>query len=245
MKNLFKSLKSKLYFAFALVLVIPVVLVGSLSYLSAKESIKEEILFSTYESVKVLNSLIDKTMSEKKIDVSVFSEKINSSNYGQGEASLRASLSQYIKQNKDALSIYVGTTEGAFIEEPKLVTDVNYDPTERDWYKEAVKLQGEPFITEPYVNKGTGEMIVTVAQQLKDRSGVVAVDLKLTDLQKIVESIHIGKDGYSSIFDVNKKVISHPTIEGGSEVKERFMNQMYEEESGTYDYEYNGDKRIL
>ncbi len=245
MKNLFRSLKNKLYIAFALVLVIPVVLVGSLSYLSAKDSIEEEILFSANESVKVLNSLIDKTMSEKKHEISVFSEEINSSNYGQGEASLRASLSQYIMQNPDALSVYVGTTEGAFIEEPRLEKDVNYNPVERDWYKEASKLQGEPFITEPYVSNGTGEMIVTVAQQLKDRSGVVAVDIKLTNLQKVAESIHIGKDGYSSIFDVNKKVISHPTLEGGGEVKESFMDQMYEKESGTYDYVYQGDKRTL
>nr|WP_235617213.1 methyl-accepting chemotaxis protein [Lysinibacillus mangiferihumi] len=59
------------------------------------------------------------------------------------------------------------------------------------------------------------------------------------------ESISIGKDGYSSIFDENKKVISHPTLEGGGEVKESFFNHMYEKESGTYDYVYEGDKRIL
>ena len=245
MKTLFSSLKSKLYLSFALVLVIPVILVGSLSYLSAKDSIKEEILFSADESVKVLNTLIDKTISEKKHEVSVFSEEINSSNYGQGEATLRSSLSHYIKQNPDALSIYVGTTEGSFIQEPKLVTDSNYNPLDRDWYKEAVKLQGEPFITEPYVGKGTGEMIVTVAQQVKDRSGVVAVDVKLTDLQKVSESISIGKNGYSSIFDVNKKVISHPTLEGGGEIKESFIDQMYVKDSGTYDYVYQGDERIL
>ncbi|MEG0552901.1 MAG: hypothetical protein RR533_05160, partial [Carnobacterium sp.] len=84
MKTLFSSLKSKLYMAFALVLVIPVVLVGTLSYLSAKDSIKEEILFSADESVKVLNTQIDKTMSEKKNQISIFSEEINSSSYGQG-----------------------------------------------------------------------------------------------------------------------------------------------------------------
>ncbi|MCH7323174.1 methyl-accepting chemotaxis protein [Solibacillus sp. MA9] len=245
MKNLFRSLRNKLYIAFALVLVIPVVLVGSLSYLAAKESIEKEILYSANESINVLNSLIDKTMSEKKQEISVFSEVINSSIYGQGEASLRASLSQYIKQNSEAISVYVGTTEGAFIQEPKLITDSNYNPVDRDWYKKAVEFQGEPIITEPYVGKGTGEMIVTVAQQLKDRSGVVAVDLKLNNLQKVSESIRIGKHGYSSIFDVNKKVISHPTLEGGGEVKESFMDQMYEKESGTYDYVYEGDNRIL
>lgn len=245
MKNLFRSHKSKLYMAFALIVIIPVVLVGSLSFLSAKSSIKEEILFSTNQSVEILNTVIDKTMNEKMQEISIFSEYINSSNYGQGEASLRTSLSQYIKQNPDALSIYVGTTEGEFIQEPKLLTDANYNPTERDWYKEAVKRQGEPFITEPYIGKSSRDMIVTVAQQLKDRSGVVGLDIKLTEIQKIAESINIGESGYPSIFDLNKRVISHPTIEGGEEVTESFMNQMYEKESGSYEYVYQGDQRIL
>ncbi|MEK4425721.1 methyl-accepting chemotaxis protein [Solibacillus sp. FSL K6-1523] len=245
MKILFRSLKSKLYIAFALVLIIPVVLVGSLSYLSAKDSIKEEILFSADESVKVLNAQIDKTMNEKINQIGIFQEEINSSSYGEGEAYLRSSLSRYIKLNTDVLSIYVGTTEGEFIQEPKLVTDASYNPVERDWYKQAVEHQGEPFITEPYLGKGTGEMIVTIARQLKDCSGVVAVDIKLTDLQTVAESINIGKEGYPSIFDINTKVISHPTLPGGEEVKESFLEPMYESESGTYDYEYLGDQRIL
>nr|WP_235617212.1 PDC sensor domain-containing protein [Lysinibacillus mangiferihumi] len=67
-----------------------------------------------------------------------------------------------------------------------MVTTSNFNPIERNWYKGAVEIEGDSFITEPYKGKGTGEMIVTIAQQLKDKSGVVAVDLKLTDLQKNV-----------------------------------------------------------
>ncbi|ATP40612.1 chemotaxis protein [Solibacillus sp. R5-41] len=245
MKKLFRSLKNKLYIAFALVLVIPVVLVGSLSYLAAKDSIEEEILQSANQSIGVLNKLIDKTISEKINDIDVFSEEINSSMYEQGEVALRTSLQQYFKRNPDIFSIYVATTSGKFIQGENVPTAENYNPLDRSWYKNAVELQGDPFITEPYKDLRTEEMIVTIAQQLKDRSGVVAVDLKLTDLQKMSESIQIGKDGYSSIFDVNKKVISHPTLEGGGEVKESFMDKMYEKESGTYDYVYEGDNRIL
>ncbi|WP_342599285.1 methyl-accepting chemotaxis protein [Psychrobacillus sp. FSL H8-0483] len=245
MKILFGSLKRKLYISFALILLIPVVLVGALSYSSARDSIEKEILFSANESVKGLNAIIDKTISEKINDMGVFSERINSSMYGQGEASLKSSFTQYMKLHPHVLSIYVGTTNGEFIQEPKLPVTPNYDPQERNWYKGAVELQGEAFITEPYIDQGTEEMVVTVSKQLKDRSGVVAVDIKLTDLQKVSESISIGVDGYPSLFDENKKVISHPTLKGGEEVKESFIDKMYEKETGTYDYEYMGDKRIL
>ncbi|MGN4125405.1 methyl-accepting chemotaxis protein [Lysinibacillus sphaericus] len=244
MKKIFGSFKGKLYILFALVLLIPVCSVGILSFISSKESIKDEILFSANESVGMLNNLIDKTVSEKIHEVGVFSEAINVSMYEEGEASLRTMLKQYIALNPGTLSIYVGTQSGEFIVEPKKYESED-NPLEREWYKEAVALKGKPFITKPYVDAGTGEMVVTVARQVKDQSGVVAVDITLTELQKISDSITIGKNGYSSIFGANNMVISHPTLEAGEELKEKFLDQMHQSESGTYDYFYNNDHRTM
>lgn len=118
MKKYLEALR-KLYVLFALVLLIPVCSVGILSYISAKDSIKEEILFSANESVEMLNKLIDKTISEKIQEVGVFSEAINASMYEEGEASVRKMFKQYIALNPGTLSIYVGTQDGKFIVEPK------------------------------------------------------------------------------------------------------------------------------
>ncbi|KOS64203.1 methyl-accepting chemotaxis protein [Lysinibacillus agricola] len=244
MKQLFGSFKGKLYTLFALILLIPVITVGSFSYLSAKNSIKEEILFSANESVEILNTLIDKTISEKINEVNVYSEEIDSSMYEQKETAILADFQQYMKVSPDVLSIYIGTNEGAFIQEPRL-NSADYNPLERDWYKEATALKGETVITNPYIDAGNGDMVVTVARQIKDQSGVVAIDIKLTDLQKIADSINIGKNGYSSIFGENNMIISHPSLEAGGELKESFLDQMYKSESGTYEYVFDGDDRIM
>ncbi|MFJ8458567.1 methyl-accepting chemotaxis protein [Lysinibacillus xylanilyticus] len=244
MKKLFGSFKGKLYTLFALILLVPVITVGSFSYLSAKNSIKEEILFSANESVTMLNSTIDKTISEKINDINVYSEEIDSSMYEKKGAGILTDFHQYMKMNSNVLSIYLGTNEGEIFLEPKSnITD--YNVLERDWYKEATALKGEILITNPYIDAFTGEMVVTVARQLKDKSGVVALDLKLADLQKTASSIRIGKNGYPSIFDENKLVISHPTLEVGTELKDNFIDKMYESESGTYEYVFDGDDRIL
>ncbi|KOP80394.1 chemotaxis protein [Lysinibacillus sp. FJAT-14745] len=241
MKKLFGSFKGKLYTLFALILLVPVITVGSFSYLSAKNSIKEEILFSANESVTMLNTVIDKTISEKINDINVFGEEINSSEYKQKGATILTNFQQYMKMHPEVLCVYLGTNDGAFIQEPK--TDMgDYNPLERDWFKEAKALKGETLITNPYIDAGTGDMVVTVARQIKDQSGVVAIDIKLADLQKTASSIRIGKNGYSSIFDENKLVISHPTLEAGSELTESFADKMYESKSGTYE---DSDDRIM
>ncbi|QPQ31453.1 methyl-accepting chemotaxis protein [Lysinibacillus sp. JNUCC 51] len=244
MKKIFGSFKGKLYTLFALILLVPVITVGTFSYLSAKKSIKEEILFSANESVNILNKVIDETISAKVNDINVFSEEINSSKYEQNGAAILTNFQQYMKMNQDALSVYLGTNEGALFLEPK--SDLkDYNVLERDWYKKATALKGEILITNPYIDAFTGEMVVTVARQLKDKSGVIAVDLKLADIQKTASSIQIGKNGYSSIFDETRKVISHPTLEPGSELKESFLDKMYDSKSGTYEYVFDGDDRIL
>lgn len=244
MKQLFGSFKGKLYTLFALILLIPVISVGSLSYLSAKNSIKEEILFSADESVKILNKLIDSSISTKINEITSFSEEIDSSKYKQMETTILPSFQEYMKLSPDVLSIYIGTNDGEIFVEPKS-NSADYNPLERDWYKEAMALKGEPLITNPYKDVATGDMVVTIARQVKDQSGVVAIDLKLTDLQKVSDSIKIGKNGYPSIFGENNLIISHPTLEAGKELNESFLNQMYDSQSGTFDYVFDGDDRIM
>lgn len=244
MKKLFSSFKIKLYTLFAFVLLIPVIAVGSLSYLSAKDSIEEEILFSANESVEILNQLIDKTISEKISDANVFSSEIDALQYKQSHASILLKLQQYAKLHPDVLSIYIGMNDGDFTQEPRL-NNADYNPLDRDWYKEATALKGETLITNPYKDAGTGDMVVTVAKQIKDHSGVLAIDIKLTDLQKVADSIQIGRNGYSSIFGENNLVISHPSLEAGGELKESFLDKMYENTSGTYNYIFDNDDRIL
>lgn len=242
MKQLMGSFKGKLYILFALILLIPVLSVGSLSYFSAKDAIREEILYSANESVEILNKLIDQTISEKVHDIGIFSGEIKI--LEQSEGTIREKLQQYVKLHPDILSIYVGANDGAFTQEPR-INSADYNPLERDWFKEATALKGEALITNPYKDAGTGDMVVTVAKQLNDYSGVIAVDIQLTGLQEVSDSIQIGRNGYPAIFGEDHMVIAHPTLTAGEVLDESFIEQMYDNASGIYDYTYSGDNRTL
>ncbi|MEK5231692.1 methyl-accepting chemotaxis protein [Lysinibacillus sp. FSL K6-0232] len=242
MKQFMGSFKGKLYMLFALILLVPVLSVGSLSYFSAKDAIEEEILYSANESVAILNKLIDQTISEKVHDIDIFSNDLHILEQSQEE--VREGLQQYAKLHPDILSIYVGAHDGTFTQEPR-INDADYNPLERDWFKEAAALKGETLITSPYKDAGTEDMVVTIAKQLADQSGVVAVDIKLAGLQEVADSIRIGRNGYPSIFGEDNMVIAHPTLPSGEAVNESFLQKMYDSASGIYDYTYNGDSRIM
>lgn len=246
MRNFFRNFKTRLFFFFAVILIIPALVVGSLAYLSASEALQEDIMNSAAENINLLDSIIDSTINPKIHDVTSFSESVTSGLFeGQDSPKLREQFTQYANLHPEVLSIYIGADDGLFVQEPQVTTGSDYDPRERDWYKNAIERKGEVLITEPYMDAGTNDPIVTVAKELKDGSGVVAIDIKITHLQKLTNEVKIGKEGYAFLLDGSKHYISHPTEESGSEVQEGFFDTMYKNETGTFEYQFDGHDKLM
>ncbi|MBR4587642.1 MAG: response regulator [Lachnospiraceae bacterium] len=62
----------------------------------------------------------------------------------------------------------------------------DYHATERSWYVGAVQSKGDIYITDPYVDKMTGEMCYTMSVLLSDGETVVSMDFTLS---RILQSI--------------------------------------------------------
>ncbi|WP_028392556.1 methyl-accepting chemotaxis protein [Bacillus cihuensis] len=246
MRNFFRNFKTKLFCSFAVILIIPALIVGSLAYLSASKALKEDIMNSAAENINLLDSIIDSTINPKIHDAQTFSESVTSSFLEEATIpKLREQFTHYANLHPEVLSIYIGADDGLFVQEPQITTASDYDPRERDWYKDARERNGEVLITEPYLDAGTNDPIVTVAKELKDGSGVVAIDIKITYLQKLTNEVKIGKEGYAFLLDGNKHYIAHPTKESGSEAKESFFDTMYKNEKGTFEYQFDGQVKQM
>lgn len=242
----FRNLKPKLILAFSLILIIPAISIGSLSYIIAKGAVEHEILAGIEDTIELLNASIDNTIGSKVHDVDTFSRGITSALYsGDSSPEVRQKLIQYIQLHPEALSAYVGTDAGITIIEPKIELPTGFDPRERDWYREAMIKKGEGIISAPYKDTGTGDMIITISRTIDDGSGVVAVDISLDYLLELTNQVVVGEEGYAFLLDVNKKYIAHPTMEGGSEANEAFFEKMYGAENGEFDYIFEGKEKLM
>ncbi|EPR9136530.1 methyl-accepting chemotaxis protein [Cronobacter sakazakii] len=90
------------------------------------------------------------------------------------------------------MNVYAGyATKTAKFSNPEGVP-ADYDPTIRPWYQQAVKADA-PVVTAPYVDAGTGKLVVTFAVPVK-RNGVIAAvvagDLSMESVIANVRSIH-------------------------------------------------------
>jgi methyl-accepting chemotaxis protein len=113
---------------------------------------------------------------------------------------------------KDNL-VYLGTKDGLMLRSPRpKKEDPNHDPRKREWYQEAMKNKGKVIVTSPFLAATSKKMVVTVAETLKDGSGVVALNLDLRKIGELTKGVKIGKKGYVEILDEKSKWVSHPTM---------------------------------
>lgn len=124
----------------------------------------------------------------------------------------------------------------------------DYDPTVRDWYKEAVAAGGEPLVVNPYVDAQTGNVIISVCKALSNKNDVLGLDLTLSGVQETVEDIQISGNGYGFILNYDGTVIAHKdSSEKGKNYSEdpdrkELYEAMMSTEKGNFEMVIDGKK---
>jgi methyl-accepting chemotaxis protein len=179
-KGLFSfDVKKRLILSFAIILIIPSMIIGWLSYQTAKTKVAVEIQQAADENVKLINQTIDEAIKAKIRDIDYFSQRVNQEDLNSKDhLPVKEHLDAYAKLHPELLSIYVGTTTGEFIQSPKLPLPAGYDPRNRPWYQQAMNQKRSLIVKEPYVTASTGQMTVTIPKTLQDGAGVIALNLK-------------------------------------------------------------------
>lgn len=106
-------------------------------------------------------------------------------------------------------NVYVGyASKTAKFSDPTGVP-ADYDPTLRPWYQQAVSADG-PVVTAPYVDAGTGKLVVTFAVPVKEQGAlkaVVAGDVAMDSVVANVRGIHPTPASSGLLLDSNGTVI--------------------------------------
>ncbi|UII55342.1 methyl-accepting chemotaxis protein [Cytobacillus spongiae] len=186
-----QSMRFKLPFLMIVLLVVPLTIVGFLSYQKTKVieyaviqkedmenvSAKFKRIFSEHEN------LIDEFTGypELKIDTYRFPTKVekNITNMPKPNDPMKMEFYEsffqdFEKQHDFLLNTYVATEEGeVYLSNipPKEVDLTQFDPREREWYKQAKEANGGVVWTTPYVDAGSGKSTITLAKTIEDKNG--------------------------------------------------------------------------
>ncbi|WP_010095244.1 methyl-accepting chemotaxis protein [Ornithinibacillus scapharcae] len=200
------QIKVKLPLMMALLLIIPMSVVGLLSYNETKvlehavvdkevmENLdpKFEKIFLEYEGI--ISSLAG--LEEMNYQGYSFPTEIKDGITNMPSVNDPVKTTFYEKflteeENKHdyLLNTYIATLDGEFYLSnipPKEVDLTEFDPREREWYTKAEAAAGEVIWTQPYMDTGTGKSTITLAKAMTDSNGsiigVVGLDF---DMQKL------------------------------------------------------------
>lgn len=212
-----RGIKSKLVGIFITIMLIPVLGISIFSYVELKNSnankFKEEM--SGYSAV-VNNELENMDESNRQI-LDMFSKREEFVELGKDAKlteKVKKSLSYYKESNKQISQVYMCTPDKNMITATDVQLSDGYNPTEMEWYKNAVEADGGVVASEPYEDNGNkGSYTITYSKVVKDSSsalaGVVGLDVDINLLTKEISKIKIGEKGYAMLVDKNGKIISH------------------------------------
>lgn len=108
-------------------------------------------------------------------------------------------------------NVYVGYTDKTSKFSDANGIPVNYDPTSRPWYRQAVEA-GKPVVTPPYVDVATGKLVVAFAAPILrggTLKGVVSGDVAMDSVIANVKSIHPTPASFGMLVDRSGRIVAH------------------------------------
>ncbi|WP_373897576.1 methyl-accepting chemotaxis protein [Haloimpatiens sp. FM7315] len=251
-KNLLNSIKTKLICILLLICIIPVLILGILSYSKSSRILSEEFQNTSTQTLAQINKSIDNYFIGIKHSVNLMSSNIDFKqilDHPEFEPYVQGLLKDFKESDNDLLIVYYGTKSKKFIQYPKDDMDSNYDPTTRPWYKDAEANKGKIIVSDHYQDAKTGTHIVTLSKAVENNGqvvGVAAVDIDLNTLSSQLSDIKIGKDGYAFISDRLGTIIAHPKKELlGTKfmTKLPIWDKVNKNNSGFEKYNYESNKK--
>ncbi|MBM7702762.1 methyl-accepting chemotaxis protein [Metabacillus iocasae] len=261
-----RRVSTKLVVSFTLFITLLLLFVSGGAYQFTKKEIEENVKVQSQTMVQEVKRNINLYLNMYSGHINQFSQNdvvINFLRQENGETkegengyftwpTVEKEFATFTKQYPNIALQYIGAESKGLFSVPQVTMDASYDPRGRGWYIQAKNNPNEVIYTEPYEDASTGEIVVTIAKAVTDPEskqllGVVASDLELGTLNKIIEQVNVSYKGYGFLFDETGTALAHPTEAGNNLMDFPFIKKMYAEgkPSGYLQYEFQNQDRVL
>jgi methyl-accepting chemotaxis protein len=187
----FVSLNGRLTLLFLAMSVIPLIIVGAITYLLSEPRLKANVYEEFDRMALMQKETINNWLTgiQQDIDVLANTEGIRSMDPERAQPALETSIKKW------------GNFEGIFLLGPDGITVANtaktiMDLSTRDYFIKGIK--GEANISEPVISKNSGKVIVVFAVPVKENDkvvGVLAGAIQMTYISDLLKNGWIGTTG--------------------------------------------------
>lgn len=243
-----KTIQSKLTALIIILVLLPVILLGFVSFEKTETTITDNFKESSQGLNNNLIDMITSYLDSYGYGVQFLSENTNFKEIGlveSRETFMKGMLKDYYDSHPGCANVFFGTEDGKYYIYPEATMPEDYDPRSRDWYINSVK-NNALYWSNPYKSLATGDVVTACGVPVyKDENktqlvGVVGVGLSTKTLSEKVSSIKLGERGYPFIIDRNKAFVTHknPDLITEKIAVPEFLTAMEKAKDGMVEYDW-------
>ncbi|TYS85017.1 methyl-accepting chemotaxis protein [Rossellomorea aquimaris] len=260
---LLSSIRMKLIVIISILFMVSLAIIISITSLQTRMKTEKEVIDQTQGIVGELNNSVQLFLGQYEKSIDQYSISNSLKDYAKAQlqtesagentelfANIQSDFDNYLSLYGEATSIYFASPNKKLKIVPSVSLPSDFDPTSRDWYKNAEEVRAGVVWSDPYVDTATEEYIITASRAIVSDNkvvGVLGVDINLTKLTDRVSEMDIGFNGYPFLIGLDGTAIVHPTKRGEDLSSLPFIDKMLtsEKESDTIRYELDGDEKVL
>ncbi|MFI8576943.1 methyl-accepting chemotaxis protein [Rossellomorea aquimaris] len=260
---LLSSIRMKLIVIISILFMVSLAVIIAITSLQTRMKTEKEVIDQTQGIVGELNNSVQLFLGQYEKSIDQYSISNSLKDYAKAQlqtesggentelfANIQSDFDNYLSLYQEATSIYFASPNKKLKIVPSVSLPSDFDPTSRDWYKNAEEVRAGVVWSEPYVDTATEEYIITASRAIVSDNnvvGVLGVDINLTKLTDRVSEMDIGFNGYPFLIGLDGTAIVHPTKRGEDLSKLPFISKMLasEKDSDTIRYELDGDEKVL
>jgi methyl-accepting chemotaxis protein len=226
-RMMMKKIQTKMMIMFTILIAFVIISIQSIIFMHVNEQLQENINTESNLLVENVSEDFYYILDTIRLDLNRYSKTelilsfFNATNKEEVKEKILNDFEVYISEYTSISSLYMGTKDKEFITSFNRGNSqpADYDPTTRDWYKDAAAAKGEVVWSEPYESASAKEFVVTGSKAImssdgKEVVGVIAFNYALEEIQKKIKDMDISYDGQVFIIDPNKKAVAYPNKNG-------------------------------
>ncbi|EMK2595831.1 methyl-accepting chemotaxis protein [Bacillus cereus] len=237
-----RSLRLKIAVVFSVLISMMFVILGTAVYQLQKEKEVRSLDEYSQNAMDLVTEQLTTFVQRTDEDMGYYANSEMIRNILQGgvtpeeEAFLTKEFAEYKKNHPGILDLYIGTkdkkTLSANLAEGGQVPE-GYDPTTRPWYKDSEADVKKVHWGQPSYEIATGKLSVGVSKAITTQDGsvlgVVAMDVSLGTIQKLLHNIQYNNDGEMFIINDKNMALVYPEKIGKDVSKEPLIKSLNKE----------------
>ncbi len=255
-----KSIRTKLMVMFLVIISVPLIALGAITYLNASGALQSIIEDTTLTTAQEVSQIINQELTSIQRVLQVAKADDNLVGLVSGRSSDTRDVFNYIQQikveNQDIFEdvILVNSSYTAFMTSNS--ESVSIDVSDRDYMVDV--MANQVAISDVLTSKESGESVIVIAVPIVENdivTGAIMGTVLFSNIETIIHEIEVGSEGYGYLINSEGTVVVHDNqsyVDDGYNLLsqnnaelESVVNKMVDKETGLGFYTFDGTYKMV